>query len=149
MALHRSSEAFLTRTDTWSGAQVLQAVQDINSLILQFAASVAEIGKFFVREVDADSTANGVPTKGAGVEGTRSYADTMQRLGPALTKLLATYDHSNDPILVQLALQTLVCVASKKAWETFCLGLPGKSDGVLSVIYRSVRELGKYSLFTA
>ncbi|KAH6913479.1 hypothetical protein BKA70DRAFT_1097030 [Coprinopsis sp. MPI-PUGE-AT-0042] len=139
IALNRSSEAFLTRTDTWSGAQVIQAVQDINSLILQFAASVAEIGRFFVREVDADGGV--APSKGAGVEGTRSYADTLQRLGPALTKLLATYDHSNDPILVQLALQMLVCVASKKAWETFCLGLPGKSDGVLSVIYRSVREL--------
>lgn len=145
IALHRSSEAFLTRTDTWSGAQVIQAVQDINSLILQFAASVAEIGRFFVREVDADPAVDGsgAQPKGPGVEGTRSYADTMQRLGPALTKLLATYDHSNDPILVQLALQTLVCVASKKAWETFCLGLPGKSDGVLSVIYRSVRELGQ------
>lgn len=120
---------------------MIQAVHDINSLILQFAASVAEIGRFLVRDVEAPES---MPS--TGMEGTRSYADTMQRLGPALTKLLATYDHSNDPILVQLALQTLVCVASKKAWETFCLGLPGKSDGVLSVIYRSVRELGSLTL---
>ncbi|KAG6902841.1 hypothetical protein C0995_010726 [Termitomyces sp. Mi166 len=41
----RNAELFMTRTDTWSGAQVLQAVHDINSEILQFAASATELCK--------------------------------------------------------------------------------------------------------
>ncbi|KAG2018289.1 hypothetical protein CC2G_007728 [Coprinopsis cinerea AmutBmut pab1-1] len=180
LAQHRSSETFLTRTDTWSGAQVIQAVHDINSQILQFAASATEMCRFVSREVCASvgvspvdagvvppppasssgssstSSSSGTTTTMGGandsvaarlaakldpsLKGSRSYNDTLPRLGAALTNLLASYDHSNDPILVQLALQTLVCVAAKKAWESFCLGLPGKSDGVLAVIYRSLRE---------
>ncbi|RXW17587.1 hypothetical protein EST38_g8264 [Candolleomyces aberdarensis] len=85
------------------------------------------------RDLDASS---GNPLKG-----TKPYADTATRLGYSITHLLATYDHSNDPILVQLALQACVCVAGKRAWESFCLGLPAKSDGVLGLIFRSIKEL--------
>ncbi|TFK22888.1 hypothetical protein FA15DRAFT_695436 [Coprinopsis marcescibilis] len=152
LALHRSSETFLTRTDTWSGAQVLQAVHDINSQILQFAASATEMCRFTARDVgspppspaanaQSSSSSSAVGKINSAVRNSRGFVETGQRLGPPLTQLLGTYDHSNDPILVQLALQTCVCVASKKAWESFCLGLPGKSDGVLGVIYRSLKEL--------
>ncbi|KAF5342412.1 hypothetical protein D9611_001807 [Ephemerocybe angulata] len=156
-AQQRSADEFLTRTDSWSGAQVLQAVNDINSEVVQFAAVVTEMCRFAPREVPSPSpspTPYSVPG-GSGsrsraqdnngdmnqLKGTKPYADTAARLGGALTHLLATYDHSNDPILVQLALQACVCIAAKRAWESFCLGLPAKSDGVLGAIYRSLREL--------
>lgn len=154
LANQRAAATFLTRTDAWSGAQVIQAVQDLNGLVVQFAACASEVCVFTTREVrsptspiTARSTSGGKnqsttgrPSGGSGAKGGRAYNDTLQRLGPALTSILATSDHSNDPILVQLALQALVCVAAQKAWESFCLGLPGKSDGVLSVVFTSVRE---------
>ncbi|TEB34558.1 hypothetical protein FA13DRAFT_1625569, partial [Coprinellus micaceus] len=133
-AQQRSADAFLTRTDSWSGAQVLQAVNDINSEVVQFAAVVTEMCRFAPREVPSPCPSPYTPS-------ILPYSDTATRLGGALTHLLATYDHSNDPILVQLALQACVCIAGKRAWESFCLGLPAKSDGVLSIIYRSLREL--------
>jgi myosin heavy subunit len=163
-AQQRSADAFLTRTDSWSGAQVLQAVNDINSEVVQFAAVVTEMCRFAPREVPSPCPSpTPLPSSSSSssrqrmeesdvvnpLKGTKPYSDTATRLGGALTHLLATYDHSNDPILVQLALQACVCIAGKRAWESFCLGLPAKSDGVLSIIYRSLRELGKSDFSTA
>ncbi|KAF6754415.1 hypothetical protein DFP72DRAFT_1125024 [Ephemerocybe angulata] len=149
--------SFLRAQTAGAELRFFRPVNDINSEVVQFAAVVTEMCRFAPREVPSPSpspTPYSVPG-GSGsrsraqdnngdmnqLKGTKPYADTAARLGGALTHLLATYDHSNDPILVQLALQACVCIAAKRAWESFCLGLPAKSDGVLGAIYRSLREL--------
>ena len=118
----RSSESYLSRIDSWSGAQVLQAVHDINSEILQFAASATEITTF--------SMARTRPTT--------AIQDTTTRLGPSMTRILGSRDHSQDPLLVQLALQGCVSLCIARALNSFCIGFPSKSDALLAQIYSHI-----------
>ncbi|KAG5340887.1 hypothetical protein C0989_000241, partial [Termitomyces sp. Mn162] len=97
----RSTELYMTRSDSWSGAQVLQAVHDINSEILQFAASATELCSF---------TKN---SRSSSARSVQAMHDTSSRLGPNLARILSNRDHSQDPILVQLALQG--CVATSES----------------------------------
>ncbi|KAF8896438.1 hypothetical protein BD779DRAFT_1668224 [Infundibulicybe gibba] len=122
-ARRRSAEIFMTRTDSWSGAQILQAVHDLNSEILQFAASATEFCTF-----DKDSRP---PTS----RSVQAMHDTSARLGPNLARILSTRDHSQDPILVQLALQGCISACIARALSAFCIGFPSKSDTVLAQIF--------------
>ncbi|KAG6867706.1 hypothetical protein C0993_012073 [Termitomyces sp. T159_Od127] len=128
----RSAELWLTRTDSWSGAQVLQAVHDINSEILQFAASATELCSF-VRD-----------SRSSSARSVQAMHDTSSRLGPNLSRILSNRDHSQDPILVQLALQGCVTVCITRALSSFCMGLASKSDTVLSRIYSRIILAGIY-----
>lgn len=129
----RSSEIYMTRTDSWSGAQVLQAVHDINSEILQFAASATELCSF-----DKDSR----PSSSRSIQ---AMHETSSRLGPNLARILSNRDHSQDPILVQLALQGCVSMAIARALSSFCIGFPAKSDTVLSQVYSRMALAGMLS----
>ncbi|KNZ73885.1 hypothetical protein J132_09101 [Termitomyces sp. J132] len=106
----RSTELYMTRSDSWSGAQVLQAVHDINSEILQFAASATELCSF---------TKN---SRSSSARSVQAMHDTSSRLGPNLARILSNRDHSQDPILVQLALQGCVATCIARALSSFCMG---------------------------
>lgn len=126
-ARQRSSEIFLSKTDGgWSGAQVLQAVHDINSEILQFCATVTEDCRF-------EKSPQASPSKL--IQATR---DSTSRIGQNLANLLSRRDHSQDPILVQLALQGAVVGCIRKALSSFCMGFPSKHNTVLSQIYSHI-----------
>ncbi|KAH0585365.1 hypothetical protein H2248_008603 [Termitomyces sp. 'cryptogamus'] len=105
----RSTELYMTRSDSWSGAQVLQAVHDINSEILQFAASATELCSF---------TKN---SRSSSARSVQAMHDTSSRLGPNLARILSNRDHSQDPILVQLALQGCVATCIARALSSFCM----------------------------
>ena len=115
----RSSESYLSKIDSWSGAQVLQAVHDINSEVLQFAASATEISVFSMTLTRP----------------TTAIQDSTTRIGPYMTRILVSRDHSQDPLLVQLALQGCVSLCIARALSSFCIGFPSKSDAVLAQIY--------------
>lgn len=132
----RSSEIYMTRTDSWSGAQVLQAIHDINSEILQFAASATELCTF-----DKDSR----PSSSRSIQ---AMHETSSRLGPNLARILSNRDHSQDPILVQLALQGCVSMAIARALSSFCIGFPAKSDTVLSQVYSRMALAGMFTLLS-
>jgi hypothetical protein len=124
----RSLEIFLTKTDQWSGAQVIQAVHDLNCEILQFAASASEICTF-------DRSPRKAPTQGA--------QDIIPRLGQKLSRMLATRDHAQDPILAQLALQGCISIFISTALSSFCIGLQKQSNNVLSTIYLHIASTGE------
>ena len=115
----RSSESYLSKIDSWSGAQVLQAVHDINSEVRQFAASATEISVFSMTRTRP----------------TTAIQDSTTRIGPYMTRILVNRDHSQDPLLVQLALQGCVSLCIARALSSFCIGFPSKSDAVLAQIY--------------
>ncbi|KAJ6531875.1 hypothetical protein B0H19DRAFT_966509 [Mycena capillaripes] len=119
----RSNEVYMTRTDSWSGAQVIQAVHDLNSEIIQFAASATELCAF-------DSN---------GPSSSQAMHDTSARLGPNLAGLLPNRErNSQDPTLVGLALQAGIATCIARALSTFALGLPSKTDVILSQVYSHV-----------
>ncbi|KIJ67004.1 hypothetical protein HYDPIDRAFT_174280 [Hydnomerulius pinastri MD-312] len=115
-------ETFLTKIDLWSGAQVIQAVQDLNSEILQFAASAVELCTFAKQR----------PSQ-AKVSQTQN--EVSSRLGPTLTRMLAARDHSQDPMLVQLALQGCISFCISRALSSFCIGYQSKANITLTQIY--------------
>ncbi|KJA20587.1 hypothetical protein HYPSUDRAFT_142005 [Hypholoma sublateritium FD-334 SS-4] len=128
-ARFRSTETYMTRIDSWSGAQVLQAVHDINSEILQFSASATEMCTFLP-----------APASPANPRLAQVLQDTTARIGPSMSRILATRDHAQDPLLVQLALQGCVSLCIARALNSFCIGFPSKSDAVLAQIYSSMHR---------
>ncbi|KAF8206341.1 hypothetical protein K438DRAFT_1817029 [Mycena galopus ATCC 62051] len=119
----RSTEIYMTRTDSWSGAQVIQAVHDLNSEIIQFAASAIELCTF-----DAHSPSS-----------SQAMHDTTARLGPNLAGLLSARErNAQDPTLVGLALQGGISTCVARAMNSFALGLPSKSDVILSQVYSHI-----------
>lgn len=123
-----NSETFLTRTDHWSGAQVIQAVKDLNSEILQFAASVTEVARFEQRSSEL---------------ATSPCQDTIARIGPRLMNVLSSRDHSQDSVLVQLALQGCLSIFASRALGLFCIGFDSASNAVLTGIYAGLAESGE------
>ncbi|KAI5989426.1 hypothetical protein F5J12DRAFT_505697 [Pisolithus orientalis] len=118
----RSMEVFLTKTDLWSGAQVIQAVQDLNSEILQFAASAVEVCTFTKQRTSHSKIG-------------QTVNDVTTRLGPSLSRMLSTHDHSQDPMLVQLALQGSIAFCISRALSSFCIGYQSKGNITLTQIY--------------
>lgn len=116
----QSFDVFMTKSDNWSGAQVIQAVRDLNSEIIQFAASATELCTF-----DKESTTSI----------TQATQNTSSRLGSNLANLLATRDHSQDPILIQFALQAALCGCIHRSLNSFCVGFPAKYDALLGQLY--------------
>lgn len=125
----RVQEIYMSRVDSWSGAQVLQAVHDLNSEILQFAASAIESCSF-------TNTPNQQPNPRL----SQSLNDTSSRLGPTMTRLLHARNHSSDPLLIQLALQSSLTLCTARALSSFIIGLPSKSDLLLSQIYSEMQR---------
>ncbi|KAF9223786.1 hypothetical protein BS17DRAFT_753829 [Gyrodon lividus] len=118
----KSTETFLTKTDLWSGAQVIQAVQDLNSEILQFAASAVELCTFTKQHP-------------AQAKVLQTQNEVSSRLGPTLTRILSTRDHSQDPMLVQMALQGCISYCLSRALSSFCIGYQSKANITLTQIY--------------
>lgn len=121
-AQSRGLETFLNKIDLWSGAQIIQAVQDLNSEILQFAASATELCTFSKQRPNSAKV-------------TQASSEVATRLGAALSRLLATRDHSQDPMLVQLALQGCISYCISRALSSFCIGYQSKANITLTQIY--------------
>ncbi|KAF8263877.1 hypothetical protein EI94DRAFT_1806530 [Lactarius quietus] len=105
-------EVFLTKTDTFSGAQVIQAVQDLNTEIIQLAAGATENVTLQGRDKTTQARMNHA-TKGV-----------SSRLGAAFAKLLVTRDHSDEPAILQFGLQACVATCIARLLGVFCVGLP-------------------------
>ncbi|KAJ7067015.1 hypothetical protein C8F01DRAFT_1120000 [Mycena amicta] len=120
-ARSQSSELFLTRTDSWSGASVIQAVCDINSELIGFSSSAIELS--FERRTDASSQA---------------MQDTSARLGPNIARVLEAWPSGGDPTLVGLVLQAGIATCIARALAAFALGLPPKAETTLSQVYSHI-----------
>lgn len=125
-----SLQSFLSKTDDFSGAQLIQALRDLNSEIVQLAASVTEefASSFsrkpeFKRPSDLDLVANA--------------------LGPTLTKLLSR-DHSADPTLVQFAIQAWEVVCIGRVFDAFCFGAPSSVNDALTRIFQHMQLSGEF-----
>lgn len=130
-AKQRASESFMTRVDTWSGAQVLQAAQDLNSEILQLSAAATELCVFRKAASPTSKLA-------------QAMQDTTSRMGQQVTNVLSSRDHSQDPILVQLLIQGGIANCVARSFSAFCMGFPHKHDAVLTQIYSHIYIAGKY-----
>jgi hypothetical protein len=105
-------EVFLNKTDSWSGAQVIQAVQDLNSEILQLSAAAAETMTIQGRDETTQARMN------------QAIKGVSSRLGTPFARLLLSRDHSDEPALLQFGLQACVATCVARLLGVFCVGLP-------------------------
>lgn len=127
----KSMEQFLSRTDTWAGSDMVQCVKDMNTEILQFSAAASETF------TDCDET---VDSPGR----TKALEKVGTRFGPKMRQILEERDHTEDPSLLQYALQSCICMHISHSLSSFCFGLPGRFDSQLSKIHRHMHETGAY-----
>ncbi|KZT07741.1 uncharacterized protein LAESUDRAFT_677624 [Laetiporus sulphureus 93-53] len=124
-----SLKSFLSKTDEWSGAQLIQALHDLNFEIVQLAASVAEeFASSFDRRHDFIRQSD------------RDLINTA--LGPAMTDLLATRNHASDPTLVQFAIQGWEIFCMGRVLNAFCFGLPAEIDHFLNNVFDQMHRAG-------
>ena len=134
----QSFDVFMTKTDSWSGAQVIQAVRDLNSEILQFSASLAEL------HYAIDTNGGKRPVMNPNVL-SQAKQNTATRLGVPLMHLLSARDHSQDSsMLVQFALQATLCTIIDRTLSSFCVGFPAKYDALLGQLYLRMCSSGKF-----
>ena len=125
------SEVFLNKTDSWSGAQVIQAVQDLNSEILQLSAGATESVMIQGRENTSQARMNQA-TKGV-----------SSRLGAPFARLLVSRDHSEEPALLQFGLQACVATCVARLFGVFCVGLPLMTNDMFLQLHTHMHATGQ------
>lgn len=129
----KGAQAFLTKADTVSGADVVRMVEGLNAEILQAAAFMAD---HFVFE-----------DRGEVTEEVQAACGRLEELlGHRIVQLLGSIDHADDPMLIQLACQastTMYCRWMILSWDFD----DPNYDQFLKHVYLTVRTVGKFPWF--
>ena len=125
----RSLKSFLTKTDDYSGQQIIQAVHDLNTEILQLAAAVSD-------EFPLSRRSPGLWKE--------SHCEFIREaIGDGMLTLLRDGDHEEDPLVVQLAIQAWEVWCCRQVLDSFCVGAPPEVDRFLNDVFREMQSSGK------
>jgi hypothetical protein len=128
----KTLKSFLTKTDDYSGQQIVQAVHDLNTEILQLAAAVSD-------EFPLTRRSPGLWNE--------SHCELVREaIGDGMLALLRDGDHEDDPIIVQLAVQAWEIWCCRQVLDAFCAGIQPEVDRFLNDIFREMQSSGRYSL---
>ncbi|KAI0264443.1 hypothetical protein BC834DRAFT_844086 [Gloeopeniophorella convolvens] len=121
----KTLKSFLTKTDDFSGQQIIQAVHDLNTEILQLAAAVS----------DEFTLSRNVP--GLWKE---SHCELVREaIGDGMLALLRDGDHEEDPTVVQLAVQAWEVWCCRQILDSFCAGAPPEVDRFLNEVFHEMQ----------
>ena len=130
----RSLESFLTKTDECSGQQIVQAVHDLNTEILQLAAAASDEFPLTRRSV----------APGSCQRRKESHCELIREaIGDGMLALLRDGDHEDDPTIVQLAIQAWEVWCCRRVLDAFCAGAPPEVDRFLNDVFREMQSSGK------
>ena len=130
----KGAQAFLTKADVLSGAEVIKLVEELNEEILQTAAVMAESFTVDQKKIEAKD--------GESEETSKVYVRAGEILGYRMAELLRTSEHYEDPILIQMGLQTAMTGYTHWVISSWCFESP-EDERMLSEVYARVRETGK------
>ena len=133
----KGAQAFLTKADILSGAEVIKLVEALNGEIMQTAAVMAEAFVIEEKRVEA--------TNGEAEEISKIYARAGEIVGYRMAEMLRTSEHHEDPILVQMGLQSAMVGYTHWVISSWCFESP-EDERMLSEVYARVRETGKLFL---
>lgn len=129
----RSLETFLSKTDKSAGSDLVQTVKDMNSEILRFSAAASE-------------SAAGERRTTHCTQGRRKALERVAaRFGTKMRHSIEKRDHSQDPTILQYAMQACICQALTHALSSFFFGSSGKLEYHLSRIHRHMHNTGVHS----
>jgi hypothetical protein len=135
----KGAQAFLTKADQFSGADIIKSMEELNGEIMQTAASMAE--ELAIPEKRANGH-EGLDSDGVG----EAYARTEEMVGHRMAELLKASEHHEDPILIQIAFQANMAAYTHWIVSSWCFESP-EDEHMLSEIYAGVREAGKFIIF--
>ncbi|KAG9312277.1 hypothetical protein JVU11DRAFT_7582 [Chiua virens] len=122
----KAAQVYLTKADTLSGAEVISLVDALNVEILQTSAFISDSFDFARPPVHPDEMK----------EASNRITELM---GSTLTNLLSSVLHSEDPLLVQIALQGATVEFSR--WIMMTWDFDGlQAEQPLAEIYNDIRE---------
>jgi hypothetical protein len=127
----RGAQAFLSKADSLSGADVIGMVEGLNTEVSQTAAFVADSFEF-------EKPQSGVEEETVQEAGVR----VSEILGERMTRLLRQSEHADDPMLIQIAFQSAMLGFSEWLIESWYFEEPD-SDRFLQEIYGKVRDGGE------
>ena len=129
-------QKFLTTADTFSGAEVINALRNLNEEVQQSTTYMVEwaVEHFAFETPRTEQPAEEV------VEQTR----TSESLGVKLMQLLRTRDHRDNPILVEMALRAHLIYSLYWVASPWSMGQEEQSHNVyIDAIYQRMRESGE------
>ncbi|KDR69816.1 hypothetical protein GALMADRAFT_230475 [Galerina marginata CBS 339.88] len=129
----KGAQAFLTKADQLSGADVIKLVEELNAEIMQTAATMAEELVIEQKKVEVEENEQ------ESDEMTEAYTRTEEIVGPRMAELLKSSEHHEDPILIQIALQASMSAYTHWIVSSWCFESP-EDEHMLSEIYARVRE---------
>jgi len=130
----QGAQAFLSKADTLSGAEVIRLVEELNQEIMQTAAFISDSFDFVRKPEHVD-------------EMKEASARTSELIGTTMTSLLGTVQHGEDPLLIQVALQAATVEFSR--WIIMTWDFDGlQAEQPLAEIYNDVRETGKTGIYS-
>ncbi|KAG6816744.1 hypothetical protein H0H87_003333 [Tephrocybe sp. NHM501043] len=127
----KGNEAFLTKADLLSGADVVALINTINTEIYQTAANVAEAFEFKPK-------VSGMSREEVDGWG-EIHASAMDMVGPQMVEILSSSEHSEDPTIVQIALQA--AMAAYTNWIVRAWNLEDPEDDIgINTVYKGIRD---------
>ena len=130
----KGAQAFLTKADILSGAEVIKLVEALNGEIMQTAAVMAEAFTIEQKKMETKD--------GQSEEMRKACARATEIVGYRMVDLLRTSEHHEDPILIQMGLQTAMTGYTHWVITSWCFESP-EDEHMLSEVYARVRETGK------
>ncbi|EIW80578.1 hypothetical protein CONPUDRAFT_57412 [Coniophora puteana RWD-64-598 SS2] len=127
----KGSQAFLTKADSLSGADVISLLGALNAEILQTAAFIADSFEFSFDKVQA--------REGGVAEMLDARTKLQDVMGASLLDLLGRVKHQDDPTLIQIALQSSIVEFSRwmvSTWDYDVL----QAEQPLMEVYQNIRE---------
>jgi len=131
----KGAEAFLTKADVLSGADVISLLNTLNSEMYQTAAMVAEAFEF--RAKDGRVGEGRTDEEAATME--EVYMSAGEIVGARMLGLLRTSEHREDPTIVQVAFQAGMAAYANWIVTSWDFEDPDDERG-LSKIYGTIRQ---------
>lgn len=126
----KGTQTFLTKADSLSGAEVTTMMDGLNADILEMAAFMADSFQFEkVREVRGEQKA--------------ACERVRESLGARMPNLLISIRHKDDPMLIQIALQSCLAWYCTRIIRAWCIDTHNQMSDILIRVYEDVRRIGK------
>lgn len=127
----KGAQAFLTKADVLSGAEVIKLVETLNGEIMQTAAVMAEAFTIEQTKIEAKD--------GDSEDMNKVHARVGEIVGFRMAELLRTSEHHEDPILIQMGLQTAMAGYTHWVISSWCFESPEDERMLSEVVFLTNR----------
>jgi hypothetical protein len=130
----QGTQAFLNKADSIAGDDVIKMVERLNAEVFQTATFVADSFEFQNRGANDEDSADILAAS----------AVITEFLGDRMVHLLQSLNHADDPMLIQIALQTTALAISEWFIESWYFEDHDK-DHFLQELYVKIHDGGEWS----